>query len=190
MKKLHSYWCLIISSIAVLLSFTARLSGGATGDDNQHFPAEEFTHRFNAKSILMRRLGPKELFVVQIGVSRRDGSGELVLFEGESRKLIFRTINSRGEVKSINRVETSGDFMKLIKNLIRSAPTAPIDLDEAVAQMAASDGDLWLFEYIDPLGNRQSLVTMPNLPEHLSARNHDALKTAFGDVLKSIQVEK
>ncbi len=184
------YLCLLISSLILFHTFTPSSVRAATGEVNQLFPAEEFTHRFKSSSILMHRLGPKELFIVQIGVLRRGGSGELVCFEGESGKLSFRTIDSRGLVKSIGRADAGETFRKLIKNLIRSSPTAPMDADEATAQSVAMDGELWLFEYIDPLGNRQSLVTMPDLPEHLSTRKHDAMKDAFGNVLKSIQAMK
>jgi len=82
-RPIGLYTLLIVSSIVALISSETNSAGEYKGKVDQPLPADTFASRFHTHSILRDKKDLRDLFVVQVGVSRRDGSGELVWVRGE-----------------------------------------------------------------------------------------------------------
>jgi hypothetical protein len=152
-----------------------------------------FCHLFGSQSLQNEEFDDDVVFVVQVGFMGQDGYGKLLRYiEGASSSRVIYKTRKVGAipVAKLDRVDLDKEFKKLIASLVQSAPTNPIGIDEAVGILHSGGGNTWLFEYIDPFRGKQSIVTVEDLPEHLSVRNHDHLRNAFEKVVQRVLEEE
>lgn len=120
------------------------------------------------------------LYLLRVGFWARRGKGSLIEVNGSSETVIFRSLGGSGKKIITREIEfKAAEIAKLAGALVSAAPTAPVDVSEAVATTDSIGSGLWLFEYWDPLGGRILMVTAQDLPEVMTDRDHDRLAIAY-----------
>lgn len=168
-----------------------------TGEENDtdrkggiHSPTG-FAHLFGSQSLQNEKVGVNNVVVVQVGFITADGRGEFLRYEWDSSRVIYKNLKA-GAASEVQMNSSVRDkkLEQMIVSLVQAAPTAPVGIDEAAVISSNGSETVWLFEYIDPLGGKQSIVTVENLPKDLSNRNHHLLRKSFEQVVRHISIEK
>ena len=163
--------------------------GSQNAEDANILSPKGFTQIFGTRTLGEDPFDRKSVsFVVQLGFITNSGDGRLMRYYGGASVLRYRSLSNSKDLSVENEWVVPGkEFSRLVSSVLVSAPTAPVSLEEAMAISSNLGGTVWLFEYLDPLDGRISMVTIDGLPQGFGDRSHSLLKKSFDNVLAYIE---
>lgn len=149
-----------------------------------------FLNYFKIKSLLDGTAVEPGDSGLQVGFLDEKECGKLFLYSVGSKEIIITSVNSVGDRETV-KVAITESLKKEISILLKCAPNSPMEINEAGAIAFGGGGKYWLFEYIDPLGGRQSIITMEQVDTGVDLgykiREHDAFSKSFSEIVAEIE---
>ena len=190
MKKNNSLGSFAILLRVLVFSLSVTGEEGTRPADGAIYTPRGFVNYFKTKSLLDGTAIKPGDSGLQVGFLDAKEGGKLFLYRIGSKELIMTSVNPREDRETVE-VAVTESLKKEMSILLKCAPNSPMEVNEAGAIAFGGGGKYWLFEYIDPLGGRQSIITMEELDTSVDIgfviREHDAFSKSFSKIITEIE---